>query len=143
MSDPPASHANNVGKWDSWYANLSVSNQGPVLYANAVTYLMAAAFLADVDEIEDWGCGGGGFRRFCLSRRYVGLDGSKTPFADKIVDLCTYRSNAPRHRDAACPRAQLRLGEDSDFCSSIVPEKVFPCPFHTIRLERRKRSRTI
>jgi hypothetical protein len=29
-----------------------------VLYANAVTYLMAAAFLADVDEVEDWGCGG-------------------------------------------------------------------------------------
>jgi hypothetical protein len=54
MSDAPAgSHASNVGKWDSWYAKLSVSNQGPVLYANAVTYLMAAAFLADVDEMED------------------------------------------------------------------------------------------
>ena len=66
-----------------------------MLYANAVTYLMAAAFLADVDEVEDWGCGGGGFRRFCLSRRYIGLDGSRTPFADKIVDLCTYSSNVP------------------------------------------------
>jgi hypothetical protein len=96
MSDVPArSHTSNVGKWDGWYANLSVSNQGPVLYANAVTYLMAAAFLADVDEVEDWGCGGGGFRRFCLSPRYIGLDGSRTPFADKIVDLCTYSSKVP------------------------------------------------
>jgi hypothetical protein len=96
MSDAPArSHTSNVGKWDGWYANLSVSNQGPVLYANAVTYLMAAAFLADVDEVEDWGCGGGGFRRFCLSPRYIGLDGSKTPFADKTVDLCTYSSKVP------------------------------------------------
>jgi hypothetical protein len=45
--------------------------------------------------VEDWGCGGGGFRRFCLSPRYIGLDGSKTPFADKIVDLCTYSLIAP------------------------------------------------
>ena len=85
----------NVGKWDSAYRRLSLGQQGPRLYADAVTYLMAAAFLADVDEVEDWGCGMGGFRRFCLSPRYVGLDGSKTPFADRIVDLCAYRSAAP------------------------------------------------
>jgi hypothetical protein len=96
MSDPPVqSPASNVGKWDGWYRNLSVANQGPIMYANAATYLIAAAFLADVDEVEDWGCGGGGFRRFCLSPRYIGLDGSRTPFADKIVDLCTHSSNAP------------------------------------------------
>ncbi len=89
------SPGSNVGKWDGWYRNLSAANQDAVLYGDAVTYLMAAAFLADVDEVEDWGCGGGGFRHFCVSSRYVGLDGSKTPFADKIVDLCTYRSTAP------------------------------------------------
>jgi hypothetical protein len=66
----------------------------PAFYADSTTYLMAAAFLADVEEVEDWGCGGGGFRRFCISPRYIGLDGSKTPYADKIVDLCTYRSTA-------------------------------------------------
>jgi hypothetical protein len=92
-SDP--SPGSNVGKWDGWYRNLSAANQGAVLYGDAVTYLMAAAFLADVAEVEDWGCGGGGFRHFCVSPRYVGLDGSKTPFADKIVDLCSYRSTAP------------------------------------------------
>lgn len=82
----------NVGKWDEVYRNLSVTT--PATYADAITYLMAAAFLADVEEVEDWGCGGGGFRRFCVSPQYIGLDGSKTPFADKIVDLCTYRSTA-------------------------------------------------
>jgi hypothetical protein len=82
----------NVGKWDDSYRKLS--GDAPALYADAVTYLMAAAFLADVDEVEDWGCGAGGFRMFCVNPGYVGLDGSKTPFADKIVDLCTYRSSA-------------------------------------------------
>jgi hypothetical protein len=90
---PVQSHPTNVGKWDSCYRNLSPT--APMIYANSVTYLMAAAFLADVDEVEDWGCGGGGFRHFCLSPRYIGLDGSKTPFADKIVDLCTYSSDVP------------------------------------------------
>ncbi len=41
----------NVGKWDAVYRNLSVV--APVMYADPVTYLMAAAYLADVDEVED------------------------------------------------------------------------------------------
>jgi hypothetical protein len=64
---------------------------GAFHYGDTVTYRMAAAFLADVIEVEDWGCGAGGFKRFCRAR-YVGLDGSKTPFADRIVDLCTHTS---------------------------------------------------
>jgi hypothetical protein len=114
-----------------------------VLYANAVTYLMAAAFLADVDEIEDWGCGGGGFRRFCLSRRYVGLDGSKTPFADKIVDLCTYRSNAPD----IMMRHVLEHNYDWEkiLISAVrsFQQKYLSYPFHTIRLrDERDRSQS-
>jgi hypothetical protein len=58
------------------------------------TYQMAAAFLADVDTVEDWGCGAGGFKRFCLAPTYRGIDGSRTPHADEIVDLCAYRSTA-------------------------------------------------
>src|SRR4051794_32584940 len=81
----------NVGKWDAAYRNLTLATSK--FYSDATTYLMAAAFLADIDEVEDWGCGGGGFRKFCISPRYIGLDGSKTPHADKIVDLCTYRSS--------------------------------------------------
>ncbi len=140
--NPPArSHTSNVGKWDGWYVNLSVSNQGPVLYANAVTYLMAAAFLADVDEVEDWGCGGGGFRRFCLSWRYIGLDGSRTPFADKIVDLCTYSSNVP----GIMMRHLLEHNYDWErilgVCRSIFRAKVLSDSFHTIRLgDERNRS---
>jgi hypothetical protein len=80
-----------MGKWDAWYRHLSPITTCTKPYGDAVTYLMAAAFLADVEEVEDWGCGAGGFRHFCLGR-YMGLDGSKTPFADKIVDLCSYGS---------------------------------------------------
>lgn len=87
------SQDSNVRKWDASYSNLLPTPGGTRLYADATTYLMAAAFLADIDEVEDWGCGSGGFRQFCPGK-YIGLDGSQTPFADKIVDLCTYRSTA-------------------------------------------------
>jgi hypothetical protein len=94
MTTTPSSTSSNVGKWDAWYAPLSsAADEGPRLYGDMTTYLIGAAFLADVDEVEDWGCGAGGFRRFCLAK-YIGLDGSRTPFADKTVDLCTYRSTA-------------------------------------------------
>jgi hypothetical protein len=86
--------ASNVGKWDRWYRNLSNDRSATLLYGDPTTYLMAAAFLADIDEVEDWGCGTGGFRHYCVSQRYSGVDGSNTPFADRIVDLCTYRSRA-------------------------------------------------
>jgi hypothetical protein len=82
----------NVGKWDKWYEELSGEPPSAFRYADTVTYLMAAAFMADVEEVEDWGCGAGGFKRFCHGR-YIGVDGSKTPFADKIVDLETYTSS--------------------------------------------------
>jgi hypothetical protein len=83
----------NLGKWDPLYGRMQASDS-PLLYGDPTTYLMASSFFVDVEDVEDWGCGGGGFRHFCLSRRYVGLDGSRTPFADKIVDLCDYRSTA-------------------------------------------------
>jgi hypothetical protein len=87
------STGSNLGKWDKLYGTLPVSEPA-ILYGDPTTYLIAASFFADVEEVEDWGCGAGGFRYFCLSSRYVGLDGSRTPFADKIVDLCKYRSIA-------------------------------------------------
>jgi hypothetical protein len=88
-----SSRDSNVGKWDRWYRKLSPLRENPILYGDPTTYLMAAAFLADMEEVEDWGCGAGGFRRFCQTK-YIGVDGSRTPFADKIVDLCHYESNA-------------------------------------------------
>ena len=83
---------NELGKWDNYYKDLSLG-EGPKLYADQTTYLMAAAFFVGEGTVEDWGCGRGGFRLFCLNETYTGLDGSKTLFADKIVDLCSYRSN--------------------------------------------------
>jgi len=87
----PADPNDNRGKWDAWHRDLSAAQ--PQLYGNAATYLIAAAFLADVGEVEDWGCGKGGFSLFCLTK-YIGVDGSETPFASRIADLRTYRSNA-------------------------------------------------
>jgi Protein of unknown function (DUF616) len=82
----------NVGKWDQWYENLDPQAMGAFRYADTVTYRMAAAFLVDIDELEDWGCGAGGFKRFYRGK-YIGLDGSRTPFADRTVDLSNYHSN--------------------------------------------------
>jgi len=82
----------NLGKWNSWYAGVTLDDIGAFRYSDTETYQMAADFLSDLDSVEDWGCGTGGFKRVCKSP-YVGLDGSNTPFADKIVDLCDYRSS--------------------------------------------------
>lgn len=84
--------ASNVGKWDSWYGGLTADQLGAYRYGETATYLMAAAFMVDMPEVEDWGCGTGGFKRFYRGR-YIGVDGSKTLIATKIADLCTYRSN--------------------------------------------------
>ena len=79
-----------LGKWDRWYKD--VKHIGSFRYGNTVTYQLAADFLADVTEVEDWGCGTGGFKRL-YKGKYTGIDGSANPFVDKVVDLQTYRSN--------------------------------------------------
>lgn len=84
----------NLGKWDAWYKELTIDDAyvGTLRYGSTVTYKMASEFLADVDEIEDWGCGTAGFKPY-YNGAYVGIDGSKTPWTDKIVDLCDYTSS--------------------------------------------------
>lgn len=79
----------NLGKWDGWYRGLK---DEPQAYGDTTTYDLGALWLADCPFVADWGCGKGWFRQ-CLKpeQRYYGLDGSKTPFADEIVDLATYR----------------------------------------------------
>jgi hypothetical protein len=86
----------NLGKWDSLYKDLSVVDRAshPIKFGDGITYRIAAAFLADVQKVEDWGCGTGGFKEFC-SPEYVGIDGSKSPFADRVADLIDYRSQVP------------------------------------------------
>src|SRR5262249_21544228 len=60
-------------------------------FADTATYRLGAKFLEDCAVVEDWGVGAGGFKRYRPDA--IGIDGSKTPFADKIVDLVSYRSN--------------------------------------------------
>jgi hypothetical protein len=78
----------NLGKWNLQYEGLI--EQEP--YGDLRTYELGAEFLKDCDLIEDWGCGKGWFRRYFPPGRYRGIDGSRTPFADEIVDLTRYRS---------------------------------------------------
>ena len=78
----------NIGKWRRSYADLDRTR----LYGDRTTYELAAEFLADVEEVEDWGCGAGGFRRFCRTK-YVGVDGTVNPYVDRVGDLATYTSD--------------------------------------------------
>ena len=79
-----------LGKWDGWYKN--IDTMGAFRYGDTVTYQLAADFMADIAEVEDWGSGAGGFKRF-YKGKYVGVDGSANKFVDKIADLRTYRSS--------------------------------------------------
>lgn len=79
----------NVGRWNAVYADVSVSSP----YGDDTTYQIAASFLRECHTIEDWGCGQGWFRGFLAPDcGYVGVDGSHSPFVDRIADLETYRS---------------------------------------------------
>lgn len=79
----------NIGKWNDWYEGISEEDKGSFRYGDTVTYKKAADFLNDCKTVEDWGCGVGGFLRFC--EQAIGVDGSDTPFASKkFIDLCDY-----------------------------------------------------
>ena len=78
-----------LGKWELWYKN--VKKMGSFCYGNTITYPLGEDFLSGM-EVEDWGCGTGGFKRLHRGK-YLGIDGSKTPFVDKLVDLRNYKSN--------------------------------------------------
>lgn len=77
-----------LGKWDYWYRN--VKRMSSFRYGNTISYSLAEEFLKDL-EVEDWGCGTGAFKRIHQGA-YIGIDGSKTPFANKIADLRHYQS---------------------------------------------------
>ena len=81
----------NVGKWDGWYKNLP-DTPGSFQYGDTLTYELAAKFLEDCTEVEDWGVGGGGFLRYRPDA--IGVDGSDTKFAQKkYIDLRKYTTN--------------------------------------------------
>jgi len=83
-------------KLNEWYKDLHHNDLGSFRYGDTITYELGYKFLQTCDKIEDWGCGTGGFKRFFLNEnlnKYIGLDGSKTPFADIKTDLTSYYSN--------------------------------------------------
>jgi SAM-dependent methyltransferase len=69
------------------------SAAAPSAYGDDASYRKAIEFLDGHGVIEDWGCGTGYAKRFVTKSEYVGIDGSPSPLADKIVDLRTYKSN--------------------------------------------------
>ena len=78
----------SMDKWNAIYKKLTT----PEPYGDTITYRLGARWLSTCDIVEDWGCGAGWFKQFCKTI-YIGIDGSDTPFANKKVDLVTYRSN--------------------------------------------------
>lgn len=81
-----------LGKWDRWYRKIKDTDDiSSFRYGDTVTYKMAAEFLADMPEVEDWGSGTAGFKRF-YNGKYIGVDGSANKFVDKVADLREYRS---------------------------------------------------
>src|SRR5215831_14458352 len=87
---------NPIDKWTPRYRSHIgrdfVNDTAAPLYGSLHSYLLAALFLKDCKEVEDWGCGFGTFSGFCLSPTYIGLDGSDSPAAHAVVDLRKYTS---------------------------------------------------
>lgn len=77
-----------LGLW-----NYSNANPGQKSGDDDITYEKAMAFLWDCQLVEDWGCGFGYAKKLCKTT-YRGIDGSKGPETDAVVDLREYRSEA-------------------------------------------------
>lgn len=93
MADPNSTYiGSRVGLWNARYENV----ENRKMYDDPHTAGLAGEFLRHetIQEVEDWGCGYGGFKEYLAPhQRYIGVDGSQTPFAERIVDLETYRSD--------------------------------------------------
>ena len=76
----------NKGKWNAAYSGLS----NPEPYGDTKSYELAETWLSK-RAIEDWGCGKGWFKTIHQGK-YIGVDGSQTPFADKVEELTRYTS---------------------------------------------------
>lgn len=80
-----------TGRWAGWYEDVSE----PQPYGLTPTYELGAAFLAGCAPVEDWGCGTGWMRQHFPEGRYIGLDGTASVHADRVVDLESYASRTP------------------------------------------------
>ncbi len=78
-----------VGAWCPWYDSLPV-NEPTRPYGNTEAYRLGADWLKDCGHVEDWGCGLGGFRPYLSGWKYRGIDGTPSPFCDRLADLAHY-----------------------------------------------------
>jgi len=78
----------NFGKWSARYKEAEQSKP----YGSSLTYEMGAAFLREMETIEDWGCGLGWFSQYVPAGCYTGVDGSWSRFSDIVADLEEYQS---------------------------------------------------
>jgi hypothetical protein len=79
----------NIGRWDKWWLGESASRT-PV--GDTESYHIGADFLQDCEVVEDWGCGPGWFATVRRGR-CIGVDGSRSPYADRHADLVEYSSD--------------------------------------------------
>lgn len=85
-----------MDKWNYWYKDITLKDIGSFRYGETHTYKLGYEFLKDCNNIEDWGCGTGGFKRMIEpidNITYTGIDGSNTPFLDIKADLTKYTSS--------------------------------------------------
>lgn len=83
-----------MDKWNNWYKNLKPDDLFSPKIGDSISFSKGFEWLQSCKTIEDWGCGAGGFKRLFHSSipiKYIGLDGSDTPFADQKLDLIYYR----------------------------------------------------
>ena len=82
-----------MGLWNRIYENQTTR----ALYgADTVAVEKAAQFLnrPEIRTVEDWGCGHGGFKDYLARhQKYIGVDGSRTKYADITADLVSYISD--------------------------------------------------
>jgi hypothetical protein len=83
-----------LGAWAPWYDQLPADAQ-PAPYGDSASYRLAATWLEPCERVEDWGSGTGWLRRFVPPDRYVGVDGTPSPFTDVVADLARYRTRVP------------------------------------------------
>lgn len=83
-----------LGAWTRWYERLAPDAQ-PSPYGASESYQRGADWLKDCKLIQDWGCGTGWLRTIVPPERYLGIDGTVSPFADVVTDLRHLRSETP------------------------------------------------
>lgn len=75
--------------WSDYYRRVG----GPIQHGDERTYRIAAEFLKDCAEVEDWGCGTAWLRHY-VHGNYIGVDGWASQYANCLVDLVDYLSKA-------------------------------------------------